>query len=390
MLLNWLTRCIFSSRVSAAPDDLSGQPPPADSDEIVQSLKAAPSKEVCEILMDEEDRNRLELFEKVSTNPPRRKRGRTSTPGAHIGFQLAQHATQHVYCCGACGKWLVRPQDVLDGRRRAADVSIDDSALTICTESADVLEAESHAFESAGGWRYAFTAVRCPQCAVFLGVKLKTAFRKRMTHGSVLPLDFRGVRVSTPNKAWIDDALRTVALQEGPSQAALAAGPVPLDGVVLQMVAPRDPQAVWLREDETEETVPVDQVYLGARYLRVLDAHRSEPVEGPLPLLCRGCSRPLSYTDQLLCTNRRWGFGSSVPEPACFMNSVIGANVQVGPRYEEHLAQGRMEMADVYCQCGIQVGYKFCADRTPSKRNLHQIGRYGLVCSTFRAAPLGP
>lgn len=32
------------------------------------------------------------------------------------------------------------------------------------------------------------------------------------------------------------------------------------------------------------------------------------------------------------------------------MNSVIGANVQVGPRYEEHLAQGRMEMADVYCQ----------------------------------------
>lgn len=56
MLLNWLTRCIFSSRVSAAPDDLSGQPPPADSDEIVQSLKAAPSKEVCEILMDEEDR----------------------------------------------------------------------------------------------------------------------------------------------------------------------------------------------------------------------------------------------------------------------------------------------------------------------------------------------
>jgi len=41
-------------------------------------------------------------------------------------------------------------------------------------------------------------------------------------------------------------------------------------------------------------------------------------------------------------------------------------------------------------QCGIQVGYKFCADLTPSKRNLHQIGRYGLVCSTFRAAPLGP
>ena len=55
--------------------------------------------------------------------------------------------------------------------------------------------------------------------------------------------------------------------------------------------------------------------------------------------------------------------------------------------YEETLAQGRMEMADVYCHCGAQVGYKFCADRTPSKRNLNQVGRYGLVCSTFMIAP---
>ena len=69
---------------------------------------------------------------------------------------------------GGAGKWLVRPQDVLDGRRRAADVSIDDSALTICTESADVLEAESHAFESAGGWRTCTTICTtsyAPPCA---------------------------------------------------------------------------------------------------------------------------------------------------------------------------------------------------------------------------------
>ena len=81
------------------------------------------------------------------------------------------------------------------------------------------------------------------------------------------------------------------------------------------------------------------------------------------------------YTDQLLCTRRRWGFGRAPPEPACFMNSLVAGSFQVRDTYEEQLAQGLMQMADVHCACGVQVGYKFCGDRTPTKRNLNQVGR---------------
>ena len=44
-------------------------------------------------------------------------------------------------------------------------------------------------------------------------------------------------------------------------------------------------------------------------------------------------------------------------------------------------------MADVHCKCGKQVGYKFCGDKTTTKRNLNQVGRYGLVSSCFSRAP---
>mmetsp|Transcript_50487 Transcript_50487/g.131355 ORF Transcript_50487/g.131355 Transcript_50487/m.131355 type:complete len:219 (+) Transcript_50487:979-1635(+) len=129
--------------------------------------------------------------------------------------------------------------------------------------------------------------------------------------------------------------------------------------------------------------VPVEQFMLGLRYLRLVDAHSLRGVEDLTPLLCRACERPLSYTDQLLCTRRRWGFGRTVPQPACFVNSVVRENTKVQGRYDEHLAQGLMGMADVWCICGCQVGYRFCADKTPAKRNLNQVGRFGLVVSTF-------
>jgi hypothetical protein len=32
------------------------------------------------------------------------------------------------------------------------------------------------------------------------------------------------------------------------------------------------------------------------------------------------------------------------------------------------------------------VGYKFCADKTSSRRNQNQIGRFGLVCSQIGVA----
>ena len=59
----------------------------------------------------------------------------------------------------------------------------------------------------------------------------------------------------------------------------------------------------------------------------------------------------------------------------------------LGRRYEEMLAQGLMDMSDIFCKCGKQVGYMFRADKTPNRRNLNQVGRMGLVCSTFAVAP---
>ena len=141
------------------------------------------------------------------------------------------------------------------------------------------------------------------------------------------------------------------------------------------------------------------------------------PIQPVVPLLCVGCGATLSYTDQIMCTKRRWGFGDGAPENACFMNSLVKGAFVVGDsyeehavqtyectaavptyptpltasfparRYEEHLAQGLMEMADVHCKCGKQVGYKFCGDKTTTKRNLNQVGRYGLVSSCFSRAP---
>ena len=95
--------------------------------------------------MNEEDRRREELFKKPDASAivgSHRARKRSVTPGAHVGFQLAQRGTRLVYGCGACGAWLVRAQDVLSDTEHAARVSLDDSRHTICTASADVYEAE--------------------------------------------------------------------------------------------------------------------------------------------------------------------------------------------------------------------------------------------------------
>ena len=42
-------------------------------------------------------------------------------------------------------------------------------------------------------------------------------------------------------------------------------------------------------------------------------------------------------------------------------------------------------MGPTSCKCGKQVGYKFCGDKTTTKRNWVQVGRYGLVSSCPRA-----
>lgn len=57
------------------------------------------------------------------------------------------------------------------------------------------------------------------------------------------------------------------------------------------------------------------------------------------------------------------------------------ANVEVSQPYEEELAQGLFDMADVHCLCGSQVGYAFVCDKSPRRRNEHQVGRFGVVVS---------
>ncbi len=140
--------------------------------------------------------------------------------------------------------------------------------------------------------------------------------------------------------------------------------------------------------EKESEPIEVGQTFLGVRYLRIIDVQRNRPLHDLVPILCRACERPLTHTDQLLCTRRRWGFGDSAPEPACFVNSLVRGSFRVEGSYDEQLAQGLMKMADVFCACGEQVGYKFVADRTPSGRNLNQVGAAAPIRTLPRTTPL--
>lgn len=139
----------------------------------------------------------------------------------------------------------------------------------------------------------------------------------------------------------------------------------------------------------TSLSLPIGQSYLGVRYTRLLTTGGAEstqvaPVLASTPMLCVHCGTVLSYTDQLLCTSRRWGMGGGPAEPACYVNSLVQGSVKVTAAYEEQLAQGLFDMADVFCNgCGRQVGYAFLKDKSRRTRNENQVGRFGLVLSSL-------
>ncbi|KAJ9437292.1 hypothetical protein DIPPA_13739 [Diplonema papillatum] len=131
------------------------------------------------------------------------------------------------------------------------------------------------------------------------------------------------------------------------------------------------------------DEVTATYTFLGFRYIRMLNPWSLQPVQPRIPLLCVHCKRTLSYTDQILCTKRRWSFGTASAQNACYMNTVRLENINVGSFREERLAQGRFIMGDMNCVCGAIVGYKFCKDLTRDSRNIYQVGRFGLVSSCF-------
>jgi len=349
-------------------------------------------------LMRDEDERRETLFSTADHfRPPKSPRRLERHAGAHDGFRLAQKATSRVYCCGACGAWLVRPQDLVPTNKRVVDVSIDDCRHSLCAEAADVVESkEGHSVTSDNLWQFRVRPVHCASCKIFLGVKVKTAertYNSRIATAGTEELyellteahyESRGVRISAPEAHWLShvrlEAEQRVAAARLPHSGGSAPPNDAAEPSSTATVARSELMLDW------SEPRPVEQVFLGTRYLRLLEAHHQRPLQDVIPLLCVGCGSTLTYTDQLLCTKRRWGFGRSVPESACYVNSVVRGAVVVKEPYLEHLAQGLMEMADVYCSCGMQVGYKFVADKTSMGRNQNQVGRYGLVCSRINVA----
>ena len=408
-------------------------------------------------VMHDEDESRERLF-KLANMPSqpscglhskKRRRGKMPECGASAGYQLARQSTTRVYCCGACGAWLVRPQDLLKETEHAAQIALDDCEVTLCTEHADVREAEARDVQT-DAWLYKIVGVRCKKCDVFVGVKLQSMEMRpdALRQGGPSPSPFEnsllyeahGVRASPPSPRWLSavasnasgakggvgeplassaDALRTVSptatsslsssRPSTPTTPSTPPTPVmiaarapttptelpplptelpPLPSMAYSSVwgnvptvgeegvdddahvsAPTDEEvaamslaaAVAAAEERALAPLAVGQIYLGTRYLRLTDAHSNAPVAPLVPLLCRTCDAPLSYTDQLLCTRRRWGFDGP-PEPACFVNSLISQNVQVRTPFDlvseltpihKTPASRRMSLTWISSRCGF-------------------------------------
>ena len=338
------------------------------------------------VWMAETDSQRELLFHHANENlglpAKKRQRGRRiPDAGASVGYQMARKSTRRVYCCSGCNAWLVRPQDLIEDGV-AAQVALDDCDTTLCMAEAKVRESDMHELET-DAWRYHIVSVRCVECDAFLGVAMKTMQLKpevlrhdapAHTMDDCLLFESRGLRASGPNPRWL--AAHCRALGGAPVSAltgATACAGAQLVGAVLPLSAiasasaamtsnasaARVSSALGMQEGEQRQEwndgalptlaeaaalsagvaaaaeeaaalapIAVNQIFLGTRYLRLLDAHSNRPLSELVPLLCRACSAELSYTDQLLCTSRRWGFGGP-PEPACFMNSLVSANVKV-------------------------------------------------------------
>ena len=146
---------------------------------------------------------------------------------------------------------------------------------------------------------------------------------------------------------------------------------------------PRSPRAAAVDGatvlTEQRVTFPVDQFYLGLRYLRAETPSTGVPKVEALPICCAGCGAALSDTDQVLCTERRWGFRQRTPQPSMYINSLRPGSCKSLGVSRMLLGQGAFDMSDAACaECGKMVGYVFhgAADE---HQNGNHVGRAGLV-----------
>ena len=126
-------------------------------------------------------------------------------------------------------------------------------------------------------------------------------------------------------------------------------------------------------------TFEVEQMYFGMRYLRTEQPMTGNSKTAEIPLCCKGCDSLLSYTDQVLCTERRWGFrGVTAPVPSMYMNSLLPGSTKETPVTRMGLGQGVFDMCDVTCgTCERPVGYRFKGADDGCNEN--HVGRAGLV-----------
>uniref|UniRef100_A0A7S2X7F9 Yippee domain-containing protein n=1 Tax=Lotharella oceanica TaxID=641309 RepID=A0A7S2X7F9_9EUKA len=302
------------------------------------------------LFQEEADRKRAENFREVLDSRGkivRRKKYR----GAPLSLQLASRTIRRTFGCGACGTLLFRPAEICD--EKIFDVELSDSETVISLKDcANVrygpMRCKSDMSET---WKYDVQTIRCSNCNVYLGLHVSkisnlTSWMEISSHGWC-------ERMGAPIFPRAGNSRRGSVISGGSHE-------VPVGGI------------------ETR------QILIGHRYIRALRPDGTD-VPKRITLVCKGCTTVLSYTDQILCTRRRWGFGDGPNEPACYMNSLTKGSYEVKNVRERMLAQGSFEMGDVFCSCcGIQVGYKFQKDRSPTFINENQQGRFGLVISRLK------
>eukprot|EP00941_MAST-03F_sp_MAST-3F-sp1_P003759 g3759.t1 len=361
--------------------------------------------------------------------------------GRNPAYQIGNNVTRAMICCSACGHFICRVQSILGlDRTDSADdvnsphsfrrlplvsVTLEDSYVTHCID-ANIGTLDIKRTVRDGEWLFDVCHIVCSSCTLFLGVRIIQMRPVPETSRGRNTSQYdnnHGISVSDPHPDIIEQGkerlrrrkeaekvaiaeqfmpnwkqrqrrrTRSMSLEQGEMykieenksdvkslsySSTSGNGPTKAPTISIKYVAPGD--------DRLE--VQIGQSFVGNRYVRVKDARTHAPQIPRIPIKCKGCRTILSYTDQVLCPERRWSFADSPegnpPEPACYMNSLVPGSISVAQPYAEMLAQGPFDMADVHCanpKCGQQVGYMFCHDRSDRHRNKHQNSRYGLVNS---------